>query len=141
MRRSPFFSVLMGDARAYDEWAQRIAAGDWFGNEVFYQAPLYPYFLGAIYAVAGRDLTIVRVCQAALGSAACVLVGLIAWRLFSKRAAMIAGFGMAIYAPAIFFDGLIQKSVLDVFFISLALWIISGIVAPVRRADVRRADL
>ena len=128
MSRSPFFSVLIGDARAYDEWAQRIAAGDWFGSEVFYQAPLYPYFLGAIYAVAGRDLTIVRLCQAVLGSASCVLVGLTAWQLFSKRAALIAGFGMAIYAPAIFFDGLIQKSVLDVFFMSLALFIISAVV-------------
>ena len=126
--RSPFFSVLIGDARAYDEWAQRIAAGDWLGSEVFYQAPLYPYFLGAIYAVAGRDLTIVRLCQAVLGSASCVLVGLTAWRLFSKRAALIAGFGMAIYAPAVFFDGLLQKSVLDVFFMSLALFIISAVV-------------
>ncbi len=35
----------MGDSRAYDEWARRIAAGDWIGREVFYQAPLYPYFL------------------------------------------------------------------------------------------------
>src|SRR5262245_32156153 len=128
MRGSPFPSVLLGDARAYDAWAQRIAAGDWLGKEVFYQAPLYPYFLGAIYAVAGRDLTIVRICQAVIGSAACVLVGLTASRLFSKRAAMIAGFGMAIYAPAIFFDGLIQKSVLDVFFMSLALFIVSGLV-------------
>jgi tetratricopeptide (TPR) repeat protein/4-amino-4-deoxy-L-arabinose transferase-like glycosyltransferase len=137
MRRSPFFEVLMGDARAYGEWGQRIAAGDWFGSEVFYQAPLYPYFLGAIYAVAGRDLTIVRVCQAVLGSAACVLVGLTTRRLFSKRAAMIAGFGMAIYAPAIFFDGLIQKSVLDVFFMSLALWILAMIVAGPERPGLR----
>ena len=57
-----------------------------------------------------------------------VLVGLTAWRLFSKRAAMIAGFGMAIYAPAIFFDGLIQKSVLDVFFMSLSVWLLSVLV-------------
>ena len=126
--RSPFHSVLFGDARAYDQWAQRIAAGDWVGQEVFYQAPLYPYFLGVIYSVAGRDLTIVRVCQAILGSASCVLVALTARRLFSKRAAMVAGFAMAIYAPAIFFDGLIQKSVLDVFFMSLALFSISGLV-------------
>src|SRR5688572_8232382 len=128
MRRSPFSSVLMGDARAYDEWAQRIAAGDWLGSEVFYQAPLYPYFLGTIYAIAGRDLTVVRLCQAVLGSAACVLVGLTAWRLFSKRAAIVAGFGMAIYAPAVFFDGLIQKSGLDVFFMSLTLFVISSLV-------------
>ena len=28
MRESPFFSVLMGDSRSYDEWARQIAAGD-----------------------------------------------------------------------------------------------------------------
>ena len=70
LRSSPFFDVLMGDARAYDEWAQRLAGGDWLGSEVFYQAPLYPYFLGAIYAVFGRDLAIVRLCQAIVGSGA-----------------------------------------------------------------------
>src|SRR4051794_3906008 len=46
MRATPFFSVLMGDSRRYDEWARRIAAGEWIGHEVFYQAPLYPYLLG-----------------------------------------------------------------------------------------------
>src|SRR5262245_22241698 len=37
IRTTPFFTALMGDARGYDEWAQRIAGGDWFGSEVFYQ--------------------------------------------------------------------------------------------------------
>jgi tetratricopeptide (TPR) repeat protein len=32
---------------------------------------------------------------------------------------------LALYAPAIFFDGRLQKSVLDVFFVCLALWLIS----------------
>ena len=32
---------------------------------------------------------------------------------------------LALYAPAIFFDGLLQKSVLDVFFVCLALWLIA----------------
>ena len=53
--------MLLGDAHGYDEWARRIAGGDWIGSEVFYQAPLYPYFLGVIYAIAGRDLLIVRI--------------------------------------------------------------------------------
>ena len=66
---SPFFDVLLGDARGYDEWARRLAAGDWIGSEVFYQAPLYPYFLGLLYKIFGRDLLIVRICQAAIGSA------------------------------------------------------------------------
>ncbi len=128
IRRAPFFTVLMGDARAYDEWAQRIARGDWLGHEVFYQAPLYPYFLGTLYRIAGRDLLIVRLGQAIIGSSACVLLGLAASRLFSRQAGVIAGLGLALYAPAIFFDGLLQKSVLDVFFVCLAIWLLSGLV-------------
>ena len=64
MRRSPFFTVLMGDSRGYDEWARRIAGGEWIGRDVFYQAPLYPYMLGVIYAIAGRHLLLVRLVQA-----------------------------------------------------------------------------
>ncbi len=135
MRGAPVFSVLMGDARSYDEWAQRIAAGEWFGIEVFYQAPLYPYFLGLIYAAFGRDLFLVRILQAIVGAAACAVVGLAASRLFSKRVGLIAGLGLALYAPAVFFDALIQKTVLDVFFVSVVLWISSRLVdvqAPLR---------
>ncbi|MSO82939.1 MAG: hypothetical protein EXQ53_06550, partial [Acidobacteria bacterium] len=73
IRQAPFFSVLMGDSRAYDVWAQQIARGDWLGREVFYQAPLYPYFRGILYTMAGRDLLVVRLCQAIIGSLACVL--------------------------------------------------------------------
>jgi tetratricopeptide (TPR) repeat protein len=125
LRASPFFSVLMGDSRGYDEWAQRIAGGDWIGHEVFYQAPLYPYFLGAVYATAGRHLLLVRIVQAVIGSASCALLGLAAARLFSRRVGIAAGLMLALYAPAIFFDGLLQKSVLDVFFVCLALWLIT----------------
>ena len=125
IRRAPFFSLLMGDSHGYDEWARRIAAGDWFGHEVFYQAPLYPYLLGVIYAIAGRHLLLVRIVQTLIGSASCTLLALAAARLFSRRAGLAAGLMLALYAPAIFFDGLLQKSVLDVFFVCLALWLIA----------------
>jgi tetratricopeptide (TPR) repeat protein len=132
IRKAPFFSVLMGDSRAYDEWAQQIARGDWVGHEVFYQAPLYPYFLGTLYAIAGRDLLMVRMWQAIIGSLACVFLGLAGRRFFSRPTGLIAGSMLALYAPAIFFDSLIQKSVLDVFFICLTLWILSGLVPDSR---------
>jgi tetratricopeptide (TPR) repeat protein len=125
LRASPFFAILMGDSHGYDEWAQRIAAGDWLGHDVFYQAPLYPYVLGVIYTIAGHHLLAVRVIQAGIGSASCVLLGLAAARLFGKRAGLVAGLILALYAPAIFFDGLIQKSVLDEFFVCLGLWLLS----------------
>jgi tetratricopeptide (TPR) repeat protein len=128
IRRAPFFTLLLGDSRSYDEWAQRIAGGEWIGRDVFYQAPLYPYFLGVVYTAAGRSLLIARVVQALVGSASCVLLAGAAWRLFSsKTAGVVAGMMLALYAPAIFFDGLLQKSVLDVFFVCLALRVIAGI--------------
>jgi 4-amino-4-deoxy-L-arabinose transferase-like glycosyltransferase len=107
---------------------RRIAAGDWIGKDVFYQAPLYPYFMGLIYTVAGHDVLAVRICQAVLGSISCALIAHAAWRLFSKRAGIIAGLILALYPPAIFFDGLLQKTALDAFLVSLAIWIISGLV-------------
>ena len=143
IRRSPFFSLLMGDSRGYDEWARRIAAGEWLGREVFYQAPLYPYLLGVIYAIAGRHLLLVRIVQALIGSASCALLGLAAARLFSKKAGLVAGLMLALYAPAIFFDGLLQKSVLDVFFVCLALWIIATTIhaEPAEPADGKKSSL
>jgi len=128
IRRAPFFSVLLGDSRAYDAWARQLAQGDWLGREVFYQAPLYPYMLGAVYALAGRDLFVVRLGQAAIGSLACVLLAFAGRKLFSPRVGVIAGLTLALYAPAIFFDGLIQKSVLDVFFVCLALWLLGRLI-------------
>jgi tetratricopeptide (TPR) repeat protein len=143
IRRAPFFTVLLGDSRAYDEWARRIAAGEWIGREVFYQAPLYPYFLGTIYAVAGRHLLLVRVLQAIVGAAACVLLSLAGRRLFSHRTGLAAGLILALYAPAIFFDGLIQKSVLDVFFVCLALYLVARILTVRLKPDggIARPDL
>jgi hypothetical protein len=82
IRSAPFFTLMMGDSRAYDEWARRIAAGDWIGRDVFYQAPLYPYFLAVLYNTVGRDPLTVRIVQAAIGSASCALV-------FSRRPAFL----------------------------------------------------
>ena len=140
IRSAPFFTVLMGDSHGYDEWAQRIAGGEWLGREVFYQAPLYPYLLGSIYAIAGRHLLLVRIVQIVIGSASCALLGLAVARLFSRRAGIVAGLMLALYAPAIFFDGLLQKSVLDVFFVCLALWLIAKSRNGERRARRTRRD-
>jgi tetratricopeptide (TPR) repeat protein len=121
IRGAPFFALLMGDAQSYHAWAQRIAAGNWIGTDVFYQAPLYPYLLGLVYTVLGDAPMTVRLFQAVIGSLACVLLAYAAWRLFLKPAGIAAGLMLAFYAPAIFFDSLIQKSVLDGFLLCLTL--------------------
>ncbi len=118
---SPWLSGLMGDSRQYDVWAQQIAGGDWVGTEVFYQAPLYPYWLAVIFSLLGHDLGLVRLIQAVLGAASCALLGLAGRRFFSDRVGVIAALLLAVYPPAFFFDGLIQKSSLDIFLITLML--------------------
>ena len=75
----------------------------------------------------------VRLCQAVIGSLACAWLALAAARLFSKPVGITAGLMLAFYAPAIFFDGLIQKPVLDAFLLCLALALVSAlIVHPAR---------
>ena len=124
---SPLLAVLMGDSRVYDAWAQRIASGDWIGQDVFYQTPLYPYILGAIYSVTGHDPGAVRIVQAILGAASCLLLGLTARRLFNAHAGLIAASLLAVYPPAIFFDGLVQKAALDLFLVTLLLFLLTPI--------------
>ena len=122
----PLFYLLAGDGRTYDEWAQRIAAGDWLGSGVFYQAPLYPYFLGVMQFTFGHDLWAIRMVQVLLGSVSCVLIFLAGEKLFSRTAAIAAGLMLGFYAPAVFFDGVIDKSVLDVFLLSMLVWVLLG---------------
>ena len=121
----PLFYHPAGDGRGYDEWAQRIAAGGWLGTGVFYQAPLYPYFLGVLQALVGHDLWFVRLVQIALGALSCGVIFLAGRNWISRQAGIAAGLILACYAPAIFFDGLIEKSILDLFLLSMFLALIS----------------
>src|SRR5438093_9886183 len=69
IHHAPFFDLRLGDGEAYHLWARRIADGDWLGEGVFYQAPLYPYFLALIYRVLGESVAAVRLIQAFIGAA------------------------------------------------------------------------
>ncbi len=120
----PLFYHLAGDARTYHEWGQRIAAGDWLGAGVFYQAPLYPYFLGILQFFFGETLWLARLVQITLGALSCSLIFLIGQQLFSRDAGIISGFILAGYGPALFFDGLIEKSILDLFLLTAILFLI-----------------
>ena len=114
-------TTLMGDARAYDDWAGRIAAGNWLGDGVFYQAPLYPYFLGVLYSLGGHHPGMVRIVQALIGATSCVFLGKAGQYFFSWPVGLAAGVLLALNPTAVFFDSLIQKAVLDLFFFTLVL--------------------
>ncbi|MHC4695148.1 MAG: glycosyltransferase family 39 protein [Planctomycetota bacterium] len=106
----PWLRHLVGDAAGYWEWAQRIAGGDWIGGESFYQAPLYPYALAVLFTVFGEAVWIVRLAQSCAGVVGAGLICFTAWRLFGTRVGAVAGVMLGLYAPAVFFDGIIQKT-------------------------------
>ena len=118
LRDTPFGSLLVGDSRGYHDWAVGVAAGNWLGSEVFYQAPLYPYLLALHYALIDADPYRIRVLQAFIGALSCIVLALAGRRFFDRRTGLLAAGLLAIYPPAIFFDGLIQKASLDLFLVS-----------------------
>jgi tetratricopeptide (TPR) repeat protein len=124
LRHSPLFAVVIGDALQYDVWAQDIASGHWLGSEIFYQTPLYPYLLAIVFKIAGHHLLVVRVIQSVMGAASCVMLGAAGRQWFGERVGLIAAALLAVYPPAIFFDGLIQKASLDLFLVTLLIVVI-----------------
>ncbi|MDP6979291.1 MAG: glycosyltransferase family 39 protein [Myxococcota bacterium] len=130
LRDSVLLEVLLGDSLGYVEWAREISGGAWRGNEVFYQAPLYPYFIAVVFAASDGSLMAVRVLQLLLGSAACVLITLATARFFARtgfaqQAALAAGLLLALYPVAVFFDTIIQKTSVASFLMALLLYLVS----------------
>jgi 4-amino-4-deoxy-L-arabinose transferase-like glycosyltransferase len=120
---------LVIDAQFYDQWAQRIAAGDWLGKTVFYQDPLYAYFLAFIYKAFGHSLGMVRLVQAALDAATAGLIYLLAKRLFNPLTGIVAAAMTALLSPLVYYVGLLDKTTLSVFLIAAALTLIVEAVA------------
>jgi tetratricopeptide (TPR) repeat protein len=79
-----------------------------------------------LYAIIGHTAWAIRIAQALLGSVACAFGARAASGFFSHRVGWIAGFVLAFYPPAIFFDGIIQKASLDLVFMTGLLWTISA---------------
>jgi tetratricopeptide (TPR) repeat protein len=121
IRDNPFFHHLMIDENAYDHWAQRIAGGELMGKEIFYQDPLYPYFLGMVYSVIGRDLFWVRVIQLFIGSLSCALIYLLGSSLSDRTTGFLAGIIAALYKPFFYFEAMIEKTFLAILLLSLFL--------------------
>ena len=42
-----------GDMKFYNDWARRIAGGEWTDHRAFYGLPLYPYLLAGVYGLVG----------------------------------------------------------------------------------------
>lgn len=140
-RACPMFDGLVVDGLAYWSWSSELVAGDWLGTRTFYQAPLYPYFLGVVRVLFGDDLTSVRdlwsvrIVQIVSGSVACGILAVAGRRFLGRGTGVATGALAALYPPAIFFDGCIQKA--GIGFLWMALLLL-GLALLVERATVAR---
>lgn len=89
--RLPWFRVLQMDAKFHFEWARRLVNGHWSDPQVFFRAPVYPYFLALLQSITGEVLWSARVVQIALGIGTVVLVHRIALRVLPGRWSLAAG--------------------------------------------------
>jgi 4-amino-4-deoxy-L-arabinose transferase-like glycosyltransferase len=104
-KSDPFFDQPSVDPLFYHTWATQIAAGDWLGQGVFLQGPLYPYLLSLLYWVAGPGLYLPRFLNCIVGSIVCLLVWRIARELFGRRTGLVASAIAASYGMFIFYEG------------------------------------
>ncbi len=105
IRSNPFFGSPIMDPLYHDLWAQSIAQGNWIGDQVFFRAPFYPYFLGIIYKLFGHNYFIPRLIQHLLGSFSVVLIYFLAKRLFHKKVAYLSAVFASIYWIFFYFEG------------------------------------
>lgn len=100
----PYFDTPILDSAYYDAWAMRVAQGQGYGPMPFYMAPLYPYVLAVVYAVAGHSLSLIYILQSILGLANLLLVYVLASRAFGRRSGLIAMVLMTAYAPMVYLE-------------------------------------
>lgn len=134
---APTFAVPIVDAAAYDQLARELAQTGTLGKGFFWQSPLYPLFLAAIYAASGSILT-AKLLQAVLGATTCALTFLLGERVLGKKEGLIAGGITAFYGPLIYFEIDLVAAGLAAFFSVL---LVMAWLAAETRPDLRRGFL
>jgi tetratricopeptide (TPR) repeat protein len=78
--------------------------------------PFYPYFLGGLVALLGKNLLLLRIAQSLVGVATNVLLAQLGIRLFSRRAGLYAGLIYAFCGPLLFGELNLENEFLITFF-------------------------
>ncbi len=138
VRGAPFVGQLAMDSQEYDRWARGIAAGDWLGSGVFFQAPLYPYLVGLIYRLAGARTDAVYLFQIALSVAGIYALYRAARAMAGERAGIAAAGLAAVYGPFLFYDVQLLKESPAVAVVCFLLWTIAAARAQPSPAQILR---
>lgn len=124
LSQSYFFAPFSGgyDDHIFDNWAQEILKGNWFGDRLIYiyRMPLYVYFISFIYFLFGHTYAAVYIFHSLLGAVTCIVVYAIGRMLFSRGVGLLAGFIVALYGPILFYTGMLVGEILGMLITCLA---------------------
>ncbi len=124
--RFPYIDDLAGDSRPYRERASEISSGALVGDEVYFDAPLYPYFLAITGGrIGGSDLA-PKIVQALLDTLSAWLIFRITLSFFGGGPALLALVLYGLYGFALFYCGILLKPVLAIFLALLAVSFLVG---------------
>lgn len=129
LNNDPTVDFLILDGWSYDRLALKILEESFWGHEPFFQDPLYPYFLAAIYWVFGHSLTPVKIIQCLLGTATALFIFGSTVNVLGRTQGLIAGLIAASYPTFIFYDCMLMKETLGLFFATAAFYALTGISA------------
>lgn len=122
--KGPWWDDPLIDGDYNDFLGVELAAGRGIPPGPFWQPPLYPWVLGALYRVVGHHLWAPRLAQSVLGA----LVAMMTFDLARAalpgrpRLALSAGLLCALHGVLVFYAGELLPTSLGIFFITLALW-------------------
>jgi 4-amino-4-deoxy-L-arabinose transferase-like glycosyltransferase len=122
VRDDPFFGQLIMDSEEYDRWATVIASGDWLGSQVFFQAPLYPYFIALVYTLFGHSLDAVYLIQIVFSLLGIYALYRAGKKIAGEKVGLVAAALSALYGVYLFYDVQLLKESLAVTLVCFLLW-------------------
>ena len=134
-RDETFFYAHVQDSALYHELAQRLMVGGVPLSEPFFVAPMYAFFLAAIYSVFGLDPSGVYLAQIAIAGVTIGLTAHLGGQLFGRWGSVTGGLVAALYPVGILFDVRLLSVTLGTFFtVALAVaahraWRVGGFTA------------
>ena len=106
------------DQSDYHEFAERIVEGGWLWEPVSFREVGYPLVLSFAYRTTDKKFLAGRLQSALIGALTCVLIFLLAERIFGSLVALLAAGWFVFYFQSLFYTLLVQREVLETFMLT-----------------------
>lgn len=125
IKSNPFFYTPMVDELWNIQWANDIIEKSFWGTEVYFRGPLYPYFLALLLKITGPAYFWTRLIQMIIASASVSLAYLLGREFFSEKVSRMASVFYAIYGTLIFYEAMFLIPVIFIFLNLLGLYVLA----------------